>query len=104
MNLDLGLAASDALSQQPVGAQNAGTYFNWGSGSIAAPIDNNLSPQGSATASAAAKSPGAGGASSGGFTGAANGGNNNTLLWIAVGLGAVSFLMAVSSHFRISAK
>jgi hypothetical protein len=71
VNLDLGVAVSPAqsLSSPASGFQEAGTYINFGAGTIAAPQDNNVSPTASATstATASAKSPttdltGAGGA------------------------------------------
>jgi hypothetical protein len=57
INADIPISTSQAISQQPVGFQQAGTYINFGAGTLSTPQENNLTPSNSATATSAAQSP-----------------------------------------------
>lgn len=77
-------SASQAISQQPVGFQEAGTYINFGAGFIAAPQDNQVNPTSTPESTATASTPlGAG------STGIGSGGSN-ILLYAALALGVAA--------------
>ena len=95
-DIGLGVSASQSVSQQPVGFQEAGTYINFGSGWISTPQDNQINPSSSATATASA-SPTVGRGAVGGDTAIASGSAatlTKYLPWIAVG---VAGLIAVGA-------
>lgn len=95
------VSTAGALASQSDAQQQAGTYINFGAGSIAAPTDFTQTPSTSQTPTAAL------GSAAGGSVGGAQVGTDSTskiLLWVGVGTGVLSLvavvILAITSRSR----
>lgn len=80
-SLSYGESASQTASQKTSGFQEAGSYFNFGAGTLAAPQENNIGGDGAAFAPSAGK--------------------NNAVLYTVAAVAVAALLITIAANVRL---